>query len=179
MAYKRRIIITSFALLGCACTASLAMSSLSLAAFSDTKQVTQQAGYAGTLKTSIFFNANIWEVDSPLFYLYAYKGSGGVDPEFISSSKTINPTIGGVVFTLYVFEYDTVKYDGIIFARINPSGANVPSFTTNDNPQTLWNQTSNITYSSSYNYYCIDGWGSSDWSNNHLSVNNNGDLVFG
>lgn len=178
MSFKKNLIISSLALLSCLSAAALAMSSYTVAAFSDTKQVEQQAGYSGTLKTSIFLNANVWEVDNPVYYLYAFKNAGGVDPEWIHSSKTINPTINDVIFTMYVFEFDAIKYDRIVFARMNPNGANVPSFTTNDDPKTLWNQTENITYSSSINYYCITGWSTSSYETNHLAVNGSGNLYF-
>lgn len=151
-------------------------------------QVTQQTGYQGKLdQVSIFLNANVWEVDSPVYYLYDVTNDNWLLPE-----KTINPTIDSVTFTLYVYALQSPVNNTtqIIFARMNPTGQhiNAPGFYYNDSPQTCWNQTGNITYSSSVNYYCVTGWhngvGTSNGqtnsgvSTNHLTTSA-GNLVFG
>lgn len=131
----------------------------SMAKYETASVADQQVGYKGTAKKSIYLNANIWNVDDPLFYMYCYK-SGGSDNEWKLSSKMIMPTIYGneSVFTLFVFEFDNIKYDYFNFVRVNPNGAHIGTWTRDDNPQTVWNSTANIAYSDSVNYYCIEKW---------------------
>lgn len=163
--------------------------------------INQQTGYQGKLnQTSIFLNANIWEVDDAVFYMYDDREDLWHLPE-----KTIYPTIEGVNLTLYVFVMNGLIVDGvnIVFARVNPNGAHVPVDGENtgwyfeDNPKTIWNQTDNITYtqmyadSKYYNYYCVNGWTSgvgyhndnkeknSGYEKNVLTTNAGGSLVWG
>ena len=173
---RNKLTISLFALSAVLGASSLAMATITYSAFVDTKQVAQQAGYSGSVKESIFLNANIWEVDSPIYYMYAFK-NGGAATEWLPVSKTITPVINDVHFTMYVFEFATVKYDRFNFVRINPnSNQTIPSF------EAKWNQTADITYSGSVNYYCITDWnggGNSTYTTHHLSVNMGGNLYFG
>lgn len=146
--------------------------------------ITQQAGYQGKLsQTSIFLNANIWEVDNAVFYMYDDREDVWHLPE-----KTIHPTIGGTTFTLYVFLMNGIIEDGvnIVFARVNPNGAHMPVDGENtgwyftDNPKTIWNQTDNIYYAQmhhddkDYNYYCVNGWTSGTGYHNNGTEKNSG-----
>lgn len=161
----------------------------SISGFSATEKNTQLVGVSGendVQKKSIFLNANIWNVSTPLYYLYAFDSSGTNSAIWVQSSRTIAPTISSTTFSLTVFVYDTTKYDRFLFARINPDGTNIPRFnevgeTGDDRP--CWNQTNNITFSESINYYCIEGWSDASNSNssyktNTLSLNGSGNLYF-
>lgn len=162
--------------------------SITYASFAIRADCTQTASYKGELPVSIYLNANIWDTADAIFYLYAFDAISPAVPtnqKWIASSKTITPTIrvsgDDVNFKMYVFRLDVLLYPYFLFGRFNPNGANVPSFTDNDNPKSLWNQTIDITYSSSINYYCInawdDGYGKSTVQADHLT-SNNGTLTF-
>ena len=156
--------------------------------------VGQPIGYQGKLnQVSIFLNANIWEADGAIFFMF-----NNTEGKWHSPSKTINPVINNVTFTMYVFTLES-PVDGttsFTFARVNPDGEHVYSegqaaqFYFTDSPRTVWNQVDNLTYSNSVNYYCVKTWkgGTGTHNNdekndgvetNHLTLNNNGDLVFG
>ena len=150
---------------------------VSLANYQAVSKVTQLTGYQGKLnQASIFFNANIWEVDNALFYLY-----NNTTGKWIAPTRTITPTIGGTNFNLYVYVLqDPAKTSSIVFARINPNGRSIPvdgentawDFASGDG-KTVWNQTDNFTYSASYNYYCIPsgGWTSGTYTHNSGEAN--------
>lgn len=101
------------------CSVSLICATVSLtyAGYVTVADVTRTI-LAGTKpKKSIFLNANIWETDTPTYFMYARLNSG--ESTRIEVSKRISPTIGGTKFNLAVFEYDDVAYDEIMFQRFN------------------------------------------------------------
>ena len=177
---------------------SLGAAGITYANYKTAASVTQQAGYQGKLnQTSIFLNANIWEVDNAIFYMFDNREGKWHLPE-----KTIHPTIGGTTFTLYVYIMNGIIESGanIVFARVNPNGSHVPvdgGNTAWDFTDTVWNQTDNIQYaqmyenSKYYNYYCVTGWETgtgyhnndteknSGYEKNVLTTNAGGSLVWG
>lgn len=131
-------------------------------------QKAKQSGYGlgGVRETSIFFNANKWRegVDSSgnpveaAYYIYAwYHDSGDSNQVIISPTAHISLTVSTTVMDLYVFEYDTSILNRMLFLRCDPNVEVTTSFSLGSGG--VWNQTSDITYSSSKNYYCIDSWG--------------------
>lgn len=168
---KTRLII-SFSLLTLGCLASGV--AVSYANYKATELSRQSVGYSGKLdQMSIFFNANIWEVDNALFFLY-----NNTTGKWVAPTRTINPTIGGTNFTLHVFVLQApTSTNNIVFARVNPNGRSIPvdgqntawDFEDGDG-KTIWNQTDNFTFSTSYNYYCIPGGG---WKTGTYKHNNN------
>ena len=151
---------------------------ITFAKYNAVKDVSQIVGYQGKLnQASIFLNANVWEKDKAIYYIFMR------DPvnQYLSPVRTINPTINNITFTMYVFVIENPEGKTFEFLRMNPDGANVPSYDTGS----CWNHTDAITYSSSANYYCINtydngmGYHNSGYETPRLlDVNNNGDLYF-
>ncbi len=134
---------------------------ISYAGFAAGDRLDQHAGYQGQLPVSIYLNANIWDTTGAEFYMHVWKDNGaGV---WIAPNKQINPTINDVNFKLYVFRYDAVNYNKLLFARVNPEGLTKENI--NDK---IWNQTYNIAYDSAnnVNYYCIEQWHKDDNDSN-------------
>ena len=172
-------------LLAAACITTPTGIGLTLAIYKTGADIDQQTGYLGKFdQESIFFNANIWEKDNALFYLYNNNAN-----KWIAPTKTINPTIDETTFTLYVFILENpsaIDRSGTLtFMRVNPNGAHVPSdgevvssgafvlsYFTETN-KTVWNQTDNFTYDRAYNYYCIptNGWASGSGYHNESERN--------
>ena len=176
---------------------------VSYANYKAISKVNQLVGYQGALdQTSFFLNANIWEVDNALFYMWDNQHG-----KWHAPIKTITPTIGGVNFKLNVFILDGQinASSDIVFVRVNPNGRSIPvdggstawDFEAGDG-KTIWNQTDNITYAQlhdasplkDYNYYCVDDWtGGVNYHNNGTEKNSGytknrlildeGSLVFG
>ncbi len=193
MKRKTGIIIASIAL-----TAGVALSlgaGFTYAKYKTEERVNQITGYKGGLnQMSVFLNANIWEKDDALFYLY-----NNTTSKWVAPTRTINPTISGTTYNLHVFVIQApASTSNIVFARVNPNGAQIPvdgentpwHFTAGDT-KTIWNQTDNFTFETSYNYYVIptDSWTSGTYSHNNgeknsgckknnLALNNSGNLYF-
>lgn len=194
---KKGLKYTIYSLVAASCISLSIGAGVTYASYQSTKAISQQIGYQGKYdQASIFFNANIWEVDNAIYYIYNNSTS-----KWIAPTRTINPTINGTTFTLYVFVLQSpANTSNIAFMRVNPNGKNVPDdgasnfdsakyFT--ETPKTVWNQTDNFTYSTSYNYYVIpnDSWTNGTYSHNgneknsgckknNLALNGNGDLYF-
>ncbi len=135
---------------------------VSFAKYTSTKKASQSIGYQGKLTAkSIFLNANIWDIDDAIMYLYAYDSTNEATVNaWIQPSKVINPTINSTTFNLYVFQYDPDIYNHFNFVRVNPNGAHIGEWNWNDSPQTVWNATKAISFTSetTINYYCIEKW---------------------
>ena len=147
---------------------AVAFSSISLAKYIDGKKTDQSAyGLGGERKTSIFFNANIWKqgkdssgniVDASYYlYVWYYDGASDSNQQTLAPTAHITPTISSTVMDLYVFEFDTTTLNRMIFLRWDPAVAPSTNITYGSG---RWNKTVDLTYSSTYNYYCIDSWGS-------------------
>ena len=158
-------------LLGCLTAAAVlatTFASITYAKYVDSKKTKQSVfGLGGERETSIFFNANIWKqgkdssgnIVDAVFYLYVWHTSNAAGTRtVIAPSAHVNPTIGSTVMDLYVFEYDPNTYNRMIFLRWNPEIEPSADLTYGDG-HGKWNQTSDVTYSSTVNYYCIDAWG--------------------
>lgn len=169
---KRRIALLSSII--ALSTLAISFSSFSLAKYVEGKKTDQSGfGLGGERKVSIFFNANIWKqgkdssgniVDAS-FYLYAWhhNDSTGVDTlaQTLIPSAHVTPTISGTIMDLFVYEYDTTTLNRFIFLRWDPT---VTPSTDIDYGDGRWNKTVDLTYSSTYNYYCIDAWGPEEFS---------------
>ena len=124
---------------------------------------------------TIYFNANIWDKDDPIYFMKRYSSEDGTKLMWIPVSKVISPRINDVNFEFSIFQYDTTlsvggkTLDTFIFVRMSPDGANIPTaysttdlsasvWSGSDNPKTVWNKSKVITHNSTYSYYCIDGW---------------------
>lgn len=159
--------ITIVSVLSLLTAVALSFSPVSLAKYIVGQKTTQSAyGLGGERQVSIFFNANIWKqgkdssgniVDAS-YYLYVWHNDGSTDTqkEVLTPAAHITPTVSGTVMDLYVYEFDATKQNRMLFLRWNPEVAPSIDLTT---PNGKWNQTVDITYSSTYNYYCIDAWG--------------------
>lgn len=167
--FKKLTIISSIAILS---SIAISFSAITVAKYVEGKDVAQSAfGLGGEREISIFFNANKWKegLDSSgnivdaAFYLYVWNHNDSTEEdslqEVLIPSAHVTPTISNVVMDLYVYEFDATKLNRMIFLRWNPN--NEPS-TTLSAENGMWNQTTDITYSSLYNYYCIDDWGTGD-----------------
>lgn len=127
---------------------------LTIAKYSTSEKANQPIGYQGKLTSvSIFLNANIWDVDGAIMYMYAYNNTSN---EWIQPTKVINPTIDAVTFNLYVFRYDPAVYDHFNLVRVNPDGDYIGTWDWTNH--SVWNATKAIAYSDSVNYYCIEKW---------------------
>lgn len=153
----------------------------SMAGFADTKSVDRLIGLSGendVQKKSIFLNANIWgSTGDPTYYIDAWKNGDNDSHEWVTFSRIVTPTINAVDFTMYVFVFDTTKFDRIVFYRMNPNHASLPSY------ESAWNHTCDINFNSGVNYYCIENWdsasyGNSGYSTNTLSLNQYDNLYF-
>ena len=161
-------------------TITLSFSFISLAKYVEGKEVNQPAyGLGGERKKSIFFNANVWKqgkdssgnIVDAAFYFYAWYHNPDTANENNDNSRQcilapaahVTPTVhivsgdSGTVMDLYVFEFDTTLLNRFLFVRWNPEREMTTSL---DSEHGMWNQTNDITYNSSLNYYCIDSWGS-------------------
>lgn len=168
-----------FALLGISSVVSLSLNVATFAKYALMDQVTQQIGYQGKTKKTIYINPNIWEKDQAEFFIYCYNTSTSAN-KWITSSKYITPEINDITFSMYVFQFDDVNYDGFNIVRLKPSTAEgYDSGNDGMNWNNKWNQTDDISLNANINYYCINGWGTtySTYETNHLSVVNN-QLVF-
>ncbi len=164
--------ITLFGSLALFAAIAISFSAVTFAKYVEGKKTEQSAfGLGGEREVSIFFNANIWKqgkdssgniVDAS-YYLYVWYHNDGTGADskqdILAPSAHITPTISGVVMDLYVYEFDTTTLNRMIFIRWNPEIAPSTDISHGDGKGN-WNQTDNITYSSTYNYYCIDSWGS-------------------
>ena len=168
MKRKKALLITCLSLLGVLATT---FSSVTLAKFIELRKTQQSAyGLGGERQVSIFFNPNIWKqgkdsegniVDAN-YYMYVWHSSDaeGTRTTLLPSAH-VTPTISGTKMDLYVFEYDSTTLDHFLFLRWDPSIA--PSADLESGPgHGKWNQTKDETYSSAFNYYCIDSWGTGD-----------------
>ena len=167
-------------------TAAVSIST-TFAAYKAVANISQTTGYQGKLdQESIFFNANIWELDGALFFI-----CNNYTQKWIAPSKVINPTINGTTFTLYVFILEnpsrvaSADNNTLAFMRINPDGENVPvdgqavgnNFVSDyftSTPQTVWNQTDNFAYDQRYNYYIIPTNGWTSGKHDHNGEDNSG-----
>lgn len=120
------------------------------AAFSKTKVVSQTIRITGS---SIYLNPGVWEADGALFYLYTWDSSNDSDNAWMKNN--------GKHGSYYVFNSPiSSDHDKCIFVRINPNGANIPSF----NKDTKWNQSSDLDLPTAIeNVYTITGWETGDW----------------
>ena len=133
---------------------------LTVAKYTSSKKANQAIGYQGKLtEASIFFNANIWDIDGAIMYLYAYDNDNpSTVNAWIQPTRVINPTIDSVTFNMYIFRYDPAVYDHFNFVRVNPSGPAIGTWDWTNH--TVWNCTKPIefTESTTVNYYCIEKW---------------------
>lgn len=142
---------------------------ITYAAYWSKKSIDQRTGYQGALSVfPIFLNTNGsgnagWEKDDAVFYMYAYNNDGSVytwiEATKIASALIYNSELSSVSVTytpLYWFRFDSSIYTKFNFVRFSPNGANVPSWNRDDSPRSLWDQTSQITYSSLINLYHIN-----------------------
>lgn len=163
-------------------TASAIMTAgISLAGFMSVKEIAQTVGSAGQAGYSIYLKPGMWEVDGALFYVYQWNAthqSGGDSACWISSSK--KTAEGYYVFLLkFGNQYtgsgsaDADQYLNFKFVRINPNGANIPSFDSG----TLWNESNNLSFSfngatlrnndsNSNNGFAITNWDYGSWNFN-------------
>lgn len=122
------------------------------AAFSRTKTVGQTISVRGSC---IFLKPGVWDADGAIFYLYSFDSSNTSDYAW--------STAGVASGSLYAFTYPTnahASHNKLIFARINPNGANIPSFRKDDSPKTLWNQTADLDMPTGNSVvYSITDWG--------------------
>ena len=175
MTVKRKKFLASLLIFASACT--LAASAVATyAGFSARKYVNRDVGSLGSINNThtIYFNANKWEKDSPVYYMKRYKsGYETTKLLWVPVKRVVTPTIGGVNYIFSIFQYDTsnTELNMIKFYRLNPKGSHLPeslaSMSTdptasiwpgepdNDN-KTFWNVSKAITYSSTYSYYCIE-----------------------
>lgn len=164
---KRRLTLMS-CLSMILCVLGLVFSSITFAKYVVSKETLQTAhGLGGERQVSIFFNANVWtqgkdssgNIVDANYYMYVWKTSSNPKKETILlPAAHVTPTISGVNMDLYVFEFDKNVYDSFLFLRWNPEEAPAVDKIVDYN-HGKWNQTSDESYSSSYNYYCIDSWG--------------------
>ena len=140
---------------------------VSLAAFAAIDRVPQRIGSNGIFndtKKTIFLNpngrddGNSWGSSDPKFYMYVFHRERNaqnkdVDTDFtwISSSMTLDTTIGGTHFIMPVFVFDQTHFTHFGFVRMDPESNSIPSWTAK------WTQTGDISFSSysSKNYYVI------------------------
>lgn len=142
---------------------------ITYASYWSKKSITQVTGFNGELTTyPIFLDTNGsgdagWEKDSAIFYMYAFNSSNTANFEWIpatsiGSAAIYNSTLDTISNTyapLYWFRFDSSKYNSFNFVRFNPDGSTIPSWNRDDNPQSLWDQTSAQTYDSTKNLYHI------------------------
>ena len=169
---NKRILFTALSLL----SVSAVISSIgaTIAGFSASAKVMNNGIPSnGLICKTIYFNANIWEVDEPVYYMKRYNSSDGTKLLWVPVSKVITPRIGGVDFTMYIFQYDenikvsSVSLDRFIFVRFNPSSSKLPSKLANLNTDltpaewassdNVWNK-SDVISADTKNYYCIEKW---------------------
>ena len=151
------------------------------ASFDALGQVTQQVKYSGTLKKSIYLNANVWNVDNPAYYLYDDINNVWIAPtKYIEQEVYHSDGVGHSKLELYVFELnvsDTTSTSApctsFNFVRINPNyDGTVPSW------DAKWNQTNDITENANYNYYVINGWAETSYKKNNIYINGAGNMQF-
>ena len=90
--------------------------------------------------------ASLWNQAGALFYVYTFnQTTAGTWP------GTVMSLVGGNIFTASI----PGGFASVIFVRVSPTDG------------TVWNQTADLTYSSSYNLYTITGWSADGgtWSN--------------
>ncbi len=196
MKKSSKLMILAFSALGMTAALTLGtFSSLTASKYVESKKTAQSAfGLGGEREVSIFLNANIWKqgkdssgnIVDATFYMYAWynNGSGDSNQTLLAASAHVTPTIptnAGTKMDLYVFEYDTTKWNRMAFFRWNPDVAPTLS-----NLETgIWNQTNNIAYNSERNYYCIKTWkGSATYNHSCYEYNRidkaaNGNLDWG
>lgn len=118
-------------------------SAITVASFSHSTRLSQQAGSKGRQPKNIYLNPGQWNSDGAKFYMYSFQNSNTGNFEWSSSIRTTNEG-----YSVFQFTEDK-SFDRIIFFRMK-SDATGPSLTTG-----VLNQTEDITYSSSYNLYTI------------------------
>ena len=176
---RRKIfLVSSIALLSVGAIA--VATGAAIAGFSSVDRVPQRIGSAGifneTIKT-VFLNPNeilgdghAWTYNEALFYAYAFTRTNSGD----TNGTWLSGQFGRYVWldNMAVFTINTNVFTHIIFARINPNHASIPSW------DAVWNQTPDIRLSNDYNYYMPANWssavnGRSGYKKNHVDSNNN------
>ena len=117
MIKNRKFVTLLCLLLLCSVCLTFAAIGFTYAGYVTVADITRTIAAGTKPKKSIFLNANIWETDSPTYFMYVKKDSGASTR--IEVSKRISPTIGGVKFNLCVFEYDDVANNKLMFQRFN------------------------------------------------------------
>ena len=135
--------------------------SITFAGFAATDRANQTI-YAsgGIIKKSIFLDCeNLWNIlGTEVIYMHAWNSNNAsTTNEWVLPTRTVTMSITGTGVSgsrnLYVFEYDTSKYNKLLFARVNPDG-----LTADNVGSKIWNKTYNRNLNDTINYYYLDAW---------------------
>lgn len=175
-------------IIGISLASIAAIASISTMAYFIINQDVDQAIYpnGGEMKKTLFLDpgSGVWDQGyDELFYAYVWNNSDVSNHAYLVPSKGVqldmtitetNASSHNVSRTVYIFEFDSVAYNRIVFTRMNPASVGLDSssnpvcsigdsswWNSASDAPFLWGRTGDITYQSSYNYYRIDSYNSS------------------
>ena len=168
---------------------------VSFAAFTAYQKVDQQIGYQGLRDKTMFlevYNGGTWnnqttnwdgdldpEGTHAVYYMYAFDEYHSDHTYTWLAGRVVTPSSGSLNgHYLIAFQLPSLTYNSFNFVRFNPNGPSVPSWNRDDN--SLWDQTSKITYSSSTNYYavnCLDRTGNDGYGHSTAGIRARGKVT--